>query len=293
MKSFRLVGCCAMVALSFSIAGVIVRAEEGSQAPAAVAEGAAKSPPPACRCEGDLGPSVARIKRALAEPLKPTGLDFSEEPLENVVNFLQEEYGIPIQLDAMALEDASLTPDEKVTVNINNVSLRSALRLMLRSLQLTYLIRNEVMIITTPEEAESELTICVYDVRDLIGENRKNKEIETLVDVIVSCVASQTWAENGGGEAEIKTLRPGLIVIAQTNAVHEEISGLLALIRDTIRQPIQTLPGNKTGMMGGGRGGYGYGRMGRDGGFEGGYGEYGGRGEMDAEPAPAKETPFD
>ena len=76
-----------------------------------------------------------RIKQVLAEPLKSTGLDFTEEPLENVVNFLQDEYDIPIQLDVPALEDAGLTPDEAMSVNVRNVSLRSAMRLLLKRKQ--------------------------------------------------------------------------------------------------------------------------------------------------------------
>ncbi len=292
MKTFRLVGWCAIVELSFCCSTVTVRANEGEQTPAA-AEGVPAAPPSMCRCEGDLGPSVERIKRALAGQLHSTGLEFSDEPLENVVNFLQEDYGIPIQLDQPALDDAGLTRDLPITVNLNHITFSAALRLLLKREQLVYVIRDEVLVITTPEEAESELVACVYDVRDLIGENKKNKEIESLVDVIVSCVASETWAVSGGGEAEIKTLRPGLLVISQTGAVHEEIGNLLALIRETLRQPITRPAGEATGMMGG-RGGYGMSREGMEGG-EGGYG--GGRGgpggEMGAEPTPAEATPFD
>ena len=55
-----------------------------------------------CHCHGDAGPSFERIKQALNQPLKQAGLDFTEEPLETVVNYLQSEYEIPIQLDVPA-----------------------------------------------------------------------------------------------------------------------------------------------------------------------------------------------
>ncbi len=109
-----------------------------------------------------------RINEALNSPLKALGFDFTEEPLENVVNFIKTEYEIPIQLDEPSLEDAGLTRDEPVNFNLQNVTLRSALRLMLKQKQLTYIIRDEVMIITTPEEAESELVAKVYPVADLV-----------------------------------------------------------------------------------------------------------------------------
>lgn len=114
------------------------------------------------------GGAEQRINDALASPLKSTGLDFTEEPLESVVNFLQDEYDIPIQLDMPSLEDVGLSADEPVNVNLKNITLRSALRLMLKQMQLTYVIRDEVMIITTPEEAETELIAKVYPVADLV-----------------------------------------------------------------------------------------------------------------------------
>ena len=162
MKALGLVGCCALVPLIVLVSFRSANCAEPSPRPADSSE-------TMCRCAGPASPAAVRIAQILAEPLKASGLDFTEEPLENVVNFLQSEYDIPIQLDGPALDDAGLTQDEAVTVNVRNVSLRSALRLLLKTNQLTYVIRDEVLIITTPEEAESELVVCVYDVRDLIG----------------------------------------------------------------------------------------------------------------------------
>ena len=48
--------------------------------------------------------------------------------------------------------------DTPVTKNLKGITLRSALRLMLRELSLTYIIKDEVLLITTPEEAESQLS---------------------------------------------------------------------------------------------------------------------------------------
>lgn len=308
MKLRRIVGCCAMAALSVSLWAFVARADEVRQS-ADAADGAAESPPTMCRCAGGASQAAVRINRVLSEPLKSTGLNFSDEPLESIASFLQDEYDIPIQLDVPALEDAGLTQDEPISVNVRSVSLRSALRLMFRSKSLTYVIQNEVLIITTPEEAESELVVCVYDVRNLVGGDRDNREIKSLADAVVSCIAPNTWAVRKGGEAEIRTLRPGLLVISQTQAVHELIAELLNTVRETLRQPIQPPAEAGMGAMGG-RGGYGFdGRElegGGGGGFGGGFGfgygridqrfgeSYGGRGgETDREPTPAEESPLD
>ena len=114
------------------------------------------------------GEAEQRIESALRSPLRGTGLDFTDTPLEEVVNLLQDDYDIPIQIDVPALDEIGIAPDEPVTVNLHGVSLRSALRLMLKNLQLTYIIQDEVLMITTPEAADQELVVKVYPVADLV-----------------------------------------------------------------------------------------------------------------------------
>src|SRR5690606_26313622 len=57
-------------------------------------------------------------------------------------------------------------------------------------------------------------------------------DFDSLIELIISTVASDTWAENGGGEAEIRPFPGNLsLVISQTQAVHEEIADLLEQLR--------------------------------------------------------------
>ena len=59
-----------------------------------------------------------------------------------------------------------------------------------------------------------------------------NADFDSLIDLIVSTVATDTWAENGGGQAEIRPFPTNLsLVISQTQAVHEEIADLLQQLR--------------------------------------------------------------
>jgi hypothetical protein len=190
-----------------------------------------------CQCVGETNSaSVSKIEQALAGQLKTPGLDFADTPLEEVVALLQEEYGIPVQLDQPAMEEIGIDTQEPVTVNLHGISLRSALRLMLKRLQLTYIIQDEVLLITTPESAESELMVCVYDVRDLVDGPKDQAGIDALVETIVECVRTETWSANGGGEAEIRSVKQALLVISQTRAVHEEIRGLLETVRQVRKQ---------------------------------------------------------
>ena len=55
-----------------------------------------------------------------------------------------------------------------MTKTLRSITLRSALRLILKDLELTYVVRDEVLQITTPEDAESQLITKVYPVGDLV-----------------------------------------------------------------------------------------------------------------------------
>jgi general secretion pathway protein D len=59
-----------------------------------------------------------------------------------------------------------------------------------------------------------------------------NADFDSLIDLIVSTVSTDTWAENGGGQAEIRPFPTNLsLVISQTQAVHEQIADLLGQLR--------------------------------------------------------------
>ena len=73
---------------------------------------------------------------------------------------------IPVKLDLRAPgTDVSLSPEAGlVTADLSGVSLRSALRIILGELDLTYVIRDEILMITTPEEAELQEVTKLYPV---------------------------------------------------------------------------------------------------------------------------------
>ena len=177
-----------------------------------------------------------RIEGVLDQPLREP-LDFVEQPLRDVVTILSETYDIPIQFDNAALDAIAASPDVEVSVQINNVGLRSALDLMLKSSaeELTYIIDNEVLLITTQEESERRLEVIVYRVDDLVDDgslaSAYTADADTLIDIIVASVDHESWMENGTGEGEINAFPPGMLVISQTSRVHMEIERLLDDLR--------------------------------------------------------------
>jgi len=111
------------------------------------------------------GPAERKIRKQLDEL---TSIDFAETPLQDVIDYLKDLHGIEIQLDAKALDAAGIGADTPITRNLKGITLRSTLRLMLGALDLTYVVKDEVLWITTPDEAANILLPRVYPVADLV-----------------------------------------------------------------------------------------------------------------------------
>lgn len=110
-------------------------------------------------------PNERRIQRALSET---TEVSFTDNPLEEALNYLEDLHHIEIWIDKLALQDEGVNSDQQVTLVLSGISLRSALRLMLEPLGLTYLIEDEVMKITTQSKADEKMSTRVYPVADLV-----------------------------------------------------------------------------------------------------------------------------
>lgn len=191
-------------------------------------------------CPGaETSSAEQKIEQALAAP---TQLEFIETPLQDVVDYLKDFHGIEIQIDEKALEDSGIGKDSPITKNLKGISLRSALELMLRDLELTYTIEHEVLLITTREEAKTHLITTIYPVADLVtrydlqpGEAPQGElaDYDTIIEIITSTVEPSGWDEVGGPGA----IAPGTfnktetLVISQTYHVHRKIAALLAELR--------------------------------------------------------------
>lgn len=192
----------------------------------------------------DSGEAQRRIEAALRAPLK-TPLEFVETPLNSIANVISEEYGIPIQFNASALEAEAQSPDTEISIHISNVSLRSALDLMFQNISdLTYLVDHEVLLITTTDDAQMRLEVRVYRVDDLISPELGDALLATdedyrgLIDIVVSNIDRESWAKNGRGSGEIKPFSPGMLVVCQTRRVHENLGELLTTLR-SIKADVQ------------------------------------------------------
>jgi hypothetical protein len=98
-------------------------------------------------------------------------LDMVEMPLKDVIAYLQRETGIQFVLSLKEMQDASVSPDSPITLRLKKVRLRTLLDLMFKDLELTFIEKDGLLVITTLEDEESfeNLEIRVYDCRDLLA----------------------------------------------------------------------------------------------------------------------------
>jgi hypothetical protein len=116
----------------------------------------------------DLAAKSEAEKKIYSELKKPTNFEFQDTELSEVAAYLGDLHEITVVLDTRELEDAGLGTDLPITRTVDGLTLRSALKLMLRDAELAYVVQDDVLMITTAEAAEGILVNRVYPVADLV-----------------------------------------------------------------------------------------------------------------------------
>ncbi len=94
---------------------------------------------------------------------------FTDRPLSEVLDVLSELSSVPIVLDPVGLAAEGVTSESPVTIRLNGqISLRSALNLILEPLRLSFVIQNEVLRVTSEQTRDSNTYTQVYNVADLV-----------------------------------------------------------------------------------------------------------------------------
>lgn len=170
-----------------------------------------------------------KIYEAIQQPLKPP-LDYIEIPLNQIIQAISGDYQIPIVFDRQALEEMAISEETEISIMVRDLPLKSALNLMLAQVEdLTYVIKHDVLIITSEDAANRIMETRIYNVTsigldDELAEDRIVKALTTTVD-------SDSWADKKGN-GKLSLLGNGLISISQTQAVHEKIAAFLAELEE-------------------------------------------------------------
>jgi general secretion pathway protein D len=116
--------------------------------------------------ERGMSPAEAAIWEKLKQPVL---VDFNARPLAEVVRTLSDMTGVLMYIDQAALQNEGLTPEIPVTLSLSSqISLRSALNLILNTQRLDFQVRNEVLMITSARNTASANVDRVYSVKDLV-----------------------------------------------------------------------------------------------------------------------------
>jgi type II secretory pathway component GspD/PulD (secretin) len=118
---------------------------------------------------GIMSPTKNLRERQIERQLSmPVSLNFKDTKLEQVIDDMRDITGVNVVADTQALNEASVNLDQPLTLKVDNISLKSALSILLRQVNLTYLIKDEALQITTKENAKGKLKRVTYPVADLV-----------------------------------------------------------------------------------------------------------------------------
>jgi hypothetical protein len=178
-------------------------------------------------------------ERALMQALdSPISVNFKGSTFGAAIDYLETLTGLAIIVDKATLDAAGVGYDAPVNTSVKNVALRTALRKLLGEVGLTYIIKDEVIRVVTPQEARDTMTVRTYYLGDLaaateirlgpvFSQLQMANTVSNLIQMIVGSVEPDSWAiNNAGGKGTIffdpRTLT---LIVKQSAEVHYMLGG--------------------------------------------------------------------
>jgi general secretion pathway protein D len=110
--------------------------------------------------------SELQIEKSLGQKVS---LHFHDVALTEVIRHIATVHGINIAMKTRAIETEGLTASQPVSIDVDGITLSSALNLLLdQAGGLVYSIENETLMITNRLEQETKLELRTYNVADLV-----------------------------------------------------------------------------------------------------------------------------
>jgi hypothetical protein len=190
------------------------------------------------RLEPRLGPDEERILAALEKPIGP---GITNQPLEEALQSLATLTGVPLYLDDLSLEAAGADKRRPAT-SPPGVSARTALRAVLQSQGLTFVIRDKAVVVVSLEKARESLVSRSYYLGDavaapfgggvglgpILDAQQVQANAQFIIDGIMKGVDPLVWQAKGG-PATIVFHYPSLSLMVRAPA--EVQAGLAARLK--------------------------------------------------------------
>ena len=170
-------------------------------------------------------PEAQKIREKLADPVT---LEFVETPLGDVFDFLKDYTGVNIVLERAAVEAEGITGDTPVTIHVQSIQLEMALKVLLRQYNLTAIISNDCLTVTSLADAMSQVMPRAYAVGDLI---RTPDDGELLVRVVQRILATRAHSRNTTKDLVQFLSTPTTLVIMGNVEEHGQVTKLIEQLR--------------------------------------------------------------
>ncbi|MBN1908198.1 MAG: hypothetical protein JW818_00530 [Pirellulales bacterium] len=225
--SFRLVGLLLSVLLLTSL---------GHTAPPA---GPAKEKKPVPPKIAD-GPKTYDPAEFLPAPLaKRATVKFDNTPLSDVAKWLREKQQIATVFAKKPLEDIGLPLDTPISVRLKDEPVYLLLnRLRSQRLGLGWYFEEDILFITTEDDAKVHLTTFSHSLGDLLDDGYSVKDIVKSIQTVID---PENWKGSGSGEGDLFVLKD-VLVVRQTCEMHAKVRGLLTALQKHGRQTFACNP---------------------------------------------------
>lgn len=187
-----------------------------------------------------VGPRLTAREVALLKALNSTlSVDFTNAPLRDVFEYLQEKTGQAIIIDEGSLREAGTDYDDPVNFKVKKVTVRTILRKILADRGLAYVLREGTIQVVTAQRAREIMVVRTYPVDDLVGPDwrfgpflgrlQMYANVQNLINAIMTGVEPSHWQPNGG-PGNITFNEAGMALVVRASAEMHYMFGSGSLI---------------------------------------------------------------
>jgi hypothetical protein len=183
------------------------------------------------RSEVKMTEKELKLMKALNTPLRD--IDFDKRNFKEVLQYLQDKTGQNILIPKSIMDEVGITYETPVSLKVDNISFRSVLKKVLGDLNLTYIVKDGEISVTTPERARQTYSTRAYYVGDLalVADFRLGpivqravmaQTIVLIMNSIVQTIEPNSWLINNPEAGGTITFDPITmsIIVKQSAEVH-------------------------------------------------------------------------
>jgi hypothetical protein len=161
-----------------------------------------------------------------------------------MVSTLARVENVNICIDEKSLTDAGIQARDVGPLDISDVTLRSALHVLLAPHGLAYVKRSDAIVVTNRDEADGDDSWVIQPVHEVMQIDAEWPDYDALIELI-SMVSPQTWSE-GTGPAPL-TPAWGCLIFKQTSEARREIGNLVDALKRIKNRDVENLDAIRVG----------------------------------------------